>query len=234
MTPALTATRLLASGVHPWGMLHGAAPLTVWLVVLGFVFLECAFLVGLFLPGDSLLATAGVVLSQHHHNGHAWSLATAATVVAVGGNQVGFFVGRRTGGRIVARKGGRVLNRHNLDRAGSFFRRRGFWAVVIARWIPWVRTLAPLIAGAARMSPRRYLAASSLGALVWVPTLLLLGYYGAGLLDAVPWLKHVAAWASIGGVALGAGYGLFRYRQEVRKPVDVSAARLGDEATPVG
>lgn len=220
------AAALLARGLPS---LHGAGPVTVWIVVLGFVFLECSFLIGLFLPGDSLLVTAGVVLAQHHHQGQAWSLACAATLVAVGGNQLGFVIGRRTGHRVLARKDGRVLNRRNLDRATTFFARHGFWAIVVARWIPWVRTLAPMIAGAARMNPVRYLAASSAGAIAWVPSLLLMGYYGAGLLDGMPWVKHILAWVSIVGVLGGAVYGFVRYRQELRKPVDVEAGRLEDE-----
>src|SRR5258708_26774301 len=90
------------------GFLTRAAPTTVWVIVLSFVFLECAFIVGLFLPGDSLLFAAGVVLAAHDQELSAWLLALAATVAAVAGNQVGFMVGRRTGVRILARKDGRI------------------------------------------------------------------------------------------------------------------------------
>lgn len=202
------------------GFLETAAPTTVWAVVLSFVFLECAFIVGLFMPGDSLLFAAGVVLSSHQHENGAWMLALAATIAAVAGNQVGFLIGRRTGIRLLARQDGRILNRANLNRASAFFDRRGFWSIVIARWLPWIRTLAPMIAGAARMDQRRYLLANSVGALLWVPTLLLLGYYCAGLLDALPWLKQAATIAAVAFFVLGTGYGIFRYRQEMRKPID--------------
>jgi membrane-associated protein len=206
--------------LHASSVLHQAAPTTVWIVVLSFVFLECAFIVGLFLPGDSLLFAAGVVLAAHDQELNAWLLALAATVVAVAGNQVGFLIGRRTGVRLLARKDGRVLNRANLDRAREFFDRWGFWSVVVARWLPWVRTLAPMIAGAAGMDNRRYITANSLGALVWVPSLLLLGYYGAGLLDAMPWVRQATTIGSIVFFVLGTGYGVYRYRQEMRKPID--------------
>ena len=167
--------------------------------MLVFVFLECAFVLGLFLPGDSLLFAAGVLLADHGHESGAWLLGGVATVVAVAGNQVGYLVGRYTGTRMLARKEGRVLNRANLARATAFFERWGFWAIVVARWIPWVRTLAPMIAGAARMDNRRYITANAVGAACWVPTLILLGYYGAGLLDAVPWLKTAAAVLAVAG-----------------------------------
>ena len=101
---------------------------------------------------------------------------------------------------MLARKEGRVLNRANLARATAFFERWGFWAIVVARWIPWVRTLAPMIAGAARMDNRRYITANAVGAACWVPTLILLGYYGAGLLDAAPWLPDRRGGAGGGGV----------------------------------
>jgi membrane-associated protein len=82
--------------------------------VLVFVFLECAFIIGLFLPGDSLLIAAGVLLAAHGHESGAWVLGGVATAVAVAGNQVGYLVGRYTGTRMLARKEGRVLNRANL------------------------------------------------------------------------------------------------------------------------
>ncbi|GAB2978395.1 DedA family protein [Amycolatopsis acidiphila] len=200
--------------------LDTAGPLLVWVIVLSFVFVECALIVGLFLPGDSLLFAAGVVLASHGADANAWLLSLAALVVAVVGNQVGYYIGRHTGTRFIARRGGRVLNRGNLDRARAFLDRKGFFAVVAARWIPWVRTLAPLIAGAARMDPRRFLVATFLGGLLWVPTLVLLGYYGAGLLDALPWLKTVVMWLSVAFFIGGTVFGIVRYRQEMRRPVD--------------
>ncbi|WP_181784337.1 DedA family protein [Pseudonocardia pini] len=206
--------------------LGSAGPVTVWVVVLSFVFLECAFIVGLFLPGDSLLLAAGVVLAAHGHELSAWLLSGAAVVMAVAGNQVGYLVGRFTGTRIKLRKGGRILTRENLDRAGRFLDRWGFWSIVVARWVPWVRTLAPMIAGAARMDNRKFLLANLVGAIVWVPGLVMLGYYAAGLLDRVPWVKDVAVVASVGFFVVGTAYGLFRYVQEMRKPVDeVDATR---------
>jgi membrane-associated protein len=215
----------LGSGMHTIdlassGFLTRAAPTTVWVVVLSFVFLECAFIVGLFLPGDSLLFAAGVVLAAHEQELSAWLLALAASVAAVAGNQVGFLIGRRTGVKILARKGGRILSRSNLDRASAFFDRWGFWSVVVARWLPWIRTLAPMIAGAAGMDNRRYITANALGAVIWVPALLLLGYYGAGLLDSLPWVRRATTIGSIVFFVLGTGYGLYRYRQEMRRPMD--------------
>jgi membrane-associated protein len=204
--------------------LDSAGPLAVWLITLSFIFFECAFVFGLFLPGDSLLFAAGVVLASHDSELSAWLLSGVALAVAVVGNQIGYYIGRHTGTRLLARRGGKVLNKQNLAKARDFLDRRGFWAIVLARWIPWVRTLAPMIAGAARMDPKRFMLATTIGAVAWVPTLVLAGYYGAGLLAAVPWLETVAVIVSIAFFVGGTGYGLFRYRQEMKKPVDEEAS----------
>jgi membrane-associated protein len=200
------------------GVLESAGPVMVWIIVLGFVFTECAFIVGLFLPGDSLLFAAGVVLAQQDHEFSAWALSVAAMITAIVGNLVGYYIGHKTGHAIVTRRGGRVLNLDNLAKARDFLDRRGFWAIVLARWIPWIRTFAPLIAGAAKMDPRKFMLATAVGGLAWVPTLVLVGYYAAGLIDHMPWLKAVALWGSIAFFIAGTLWGVLRYRQEMRKP----------------
>lgn len=189
----------------------------VWVIVLAFVFVECAFIIGLFLPGDSLLFTAGVVLSQRDSPVDAMALSAAAVVVAVAGNQVGYYIGRHTGTTLVGKAGGRVLTEERLARASEFLNRHGWWSVVLARWIPWIRTLAPLVAGAARMDARRYLISTTVGAIAWVPALVLAGYYGAGLLDQFPWVKTAAVIASVAFFVVGTVYGLWRYRQETHR-----------------
>lgn len=195
----------------------------VWLIVLGFMFAECAFVVGVFLPGDSMLLAAGLVLAQHEREFDAWALSAVTVVAAVAGNQVGYSIGARTGTRVLARRGGRVLNQRNIERARRFFTHFGFWAVVVSRWVPWLRTLAPMLAGAAGMDRRKFIAATVFGAIAWVPTLLLVGYYGAGLLDAWPWLRDVLVFVVIALFVVGTAVGLLRYRQEIGRPVDVPA-----------
>jgi len=203
--------------------LHSAGPLMVWAVVLCFVFAECAFVVGIFLPGDSMLLAAGLVLAQHGREADAWLLSVFTMVAAVAGNQVGYLIGAQTGTRVLARRGGRVLNQRNVERARRFFTHFGFWAVVVARWVPWMRTLAPMLAGAAGMDRRKFFVATLLGAVAWVPTLVLVGYYGAGLLDTWPWLRNALAVVVIVLFVVGTAVGLVRYRQEIRRPVEAPA-----------
>lgn len=202
------------------GWLSNAGPALVWVIVLSFVFLECAVIIGLFLPGDSLLFAAGVVLATHDAEISAWALSGVALLVAIVGNQVGYAIGRKSGTKFIARRNGKVLNREKLDKARDFLDRRGFVAIIAARWIPWVRTLAPLVAGAAQMDRRRFLAATALGGLLWVPTLVLLGFYGAGLLDEVPWMQDALLWGSVAFLVIGTAYGIWRYRQETQQPLD--------------
>lgn len=221
MTPYLAA-------IDP---LQSAGPLMVWLVVLSFIYTECAFVIGLFLPGDSLLLAAGLVLAEHGRAFDVWALSVCTVIVAVAGNHTGYVIGGHTGTRLLARRNGRVLNRRNVERASRFFEHWGFWAVVVARWLPWVRTLAPMLAGAAGMNRRTFYTASVVGALGWAPLLILGGYYAAGLLDVYPWLKPLAAAAAVVLFVIGTGFGLHRYRQEMRKPVD---SCLDERATLVG
>jgi membrane-associated protein len=189
----------------------------VWAIVLTFVFMECAFIIGLFLPGDSLLFTAGVVLAQRNSPAHAWALAVVAVVVAVAGNLVGYYIGRRTGTTLVGRPGAKVLTTDRLVRAQDFLNKHGWWSIVLARWIPWIRTLAPLIAGAARMDVRRFTLSTSVGAIAWVPSLVIAGYYGAGLLHRFPKVGALVTLAGIVFFVAGTVFGIVRYRQEIKR-----------------
>lgn len=201
--------------------LISAGPAVVWSVVLVFVFLECAFIIGLFLPGDSMLITAGIVLASHA-NGEAqvWALSVGTMLAAIAGNQVGYVVGARTGHRLVARKNGRYINTKNLGKVTDLLERHGFLAVLVARWIPWVRTLCPMVAGAAGMDHRRYTVASTLGAIIWAPVLLLIGYYAGEFLEQVPWLMPAVIGTLIVGLIIGTVLGIRHYRQEMAKPIE--------------
>ncbi|MFD4457417.1 DedA family protein [Nocardia sp. NPDC058480] len=201
--------------------LISAGPAVVCTVVLVFVFLECAFIIGLFLPGDSMLITAGIVLASHA-NGEAqvWALSVGTMLAAIAGNQVGYVVGARTGHRVVARKNGRYINTKNLAKVTDLLERHGFLAVLVARWIPWVRTLCPMVAGAAGMDHRRYTVASTLGAIIWAPVLLLIGYYAGEFLEQVPWLMPVVVGTLIVGLIIGTVVGIRHYRQEMARPVE--------------
>lgn len=204
--------------------LSTVGPLLLWVIVLGFVFIECALILGLFLPGDSLLFIAGLILAQEKASHfEVWAMALAGLAAAIVGNRVGYYVGDRTGTKFIAHRDGKVLNQSNLDRAHEFLERWGFLAIVAARWIPYVRTLAPMMAGAARMEMRRFMLSTTVGAIIWVPTLVLIGFYGAGLISHMPWLTEGLIWISVVFFVVSTAYGLLRYRKETRKPAAADA-----------
>ncbi|MGQ4617489.1 VTT domain-containing protein [Nocardia sp. R7R-8] len=201
--------------------LLSAGPALVWTVVLTFVFLECAVILGLFLPGDSMLITAGIVMASHASGeAHVWALSLGAMVAAIAGNQVGYAIGHRTGRHLVARKNGRYINVRNLQRVAELLRRHGFVAVLLARWIPWVRTLCPSVAGAAGMDHRKFTVASTIGAIVWAPVLLLIGYYAGNFLQRVPWLMPIVIGTLVVGLIIGTVLGVRHYRQEMSQPAE--------------
>ncbi|MCP2276339.1 membrane-associated protein [Nocardia amikacinitolerans] len=201
--------------------LISAGPALVWTVVLTFVFLECALIVGLFLPGDSMLITAGIVMASHATGeAQVWALSVGAMIAAITGNQVGYVIGQRTGHRLVARKDGRYINTRNLQRVSELLQRHGFLAVLVARWIPWVRTLCPMVAGAAQMDHRKYTIASTIGAIIWAPVLLLIGFYAGNFLERVPWLMPAVICTLVLGLVIGTILGIRHYRMEMAKPAE--------------
>lgn len=153
--------------------------LAVYLVVGGLVFAESGLLVGFFLPGDTVLFAAGLWSADGSSGVNVVVLAVLVAVCAVVGDAVGYWFGRKAGPPLLQRKDGRVLNQRNLVRAQGFYEKYGVFAVVAARWIPWVRTFAPILAGVARMPYGRFLAANVVGALSWGAGLVVLGHVAA-------------------------------------------------------
>jgi membrane-associated protein len=164
----------------------GAA--AVYVIVIGFVFVECALLIGFFLPGDTLLLAGGLVAADAVRGVQVGWLLVGVLVAAVAGETVGYLIGARMGLPLLRRGRGRVVTPARVARAEAFTDRYGVLALISARWIPWVRTFAPLLAGATRMSWPKFLLANVVGALCWGPTLVLAGYLAA----SVPWVRHVA------------------------------------------
>ncbi|GAB2522176.1 DedA family protein [Nocardia heshunensis] len=224
-----TTPLTIASG--GFGPLETAGPVLVWTIVLTFVFLECALIIGLFLPGDSMLITAGVVLASQVGEGQVWALSVGTMIAAIAGNQVGYVFGQRTGHHIVARKNGKYINTRNLARVSGMLHKHGFLAVLVARWIPWVRTLCPLVAGAAGMDHRKYTIASTIGAIIWAPVILLASYYAGSFLTDMSWLMPAVIGTLIVGLILGTVLGVRQYRAEMARPAEDFDLDAADAAT---
>jgi len=159
------------------------APFFLYLLIGVIIFVETGILLGFFLPGDSILFSAGLVAASHPDINIA-VLATIVFIAAFFGDQIGFVLGR-----LVGRP---YLERHNspriqsmITRSERFYEQTGWWAVVAARFFPWIRTFVPPIAGISKMNYYKFLSANALGALLWGVGITLAGYYAATL----PWVK---------------------------------------------
>ena len=138
------------------------------------VFAESGLLFGFFLPGDSLLFTAGLLAAQGKLN--IVVIAVGCFIAAVAGDQVGYVFGHRVGPSLFRRPDSRFFKREYIDKAQSYFDRYGGKTVVLARFMPLVRTFAPIVAGVGGMQYRRFVAFNVLGGLLWACGVTLLGY----------------------------------------------------------
>ncbi|HZI37241.1 MAG TPA: VTT domain-containing protein [Acidimicrobiia bacterium] len=145
------------------------------------VFAESGLLIGFFLPGDSLLFTAGLLASQGKLN--LPLILVGCFAAAVAGDQVGYAFGRRVGPALFRRPDSRFFKHDNVEKAQSYFERYGVKTIVLARFVPIVRTFAPIVAGVGSMEYRTFVRFNVLGGLLWAVGVTLLGYV---LGDIVP------------------------------------------------
>jgi membrane-associated protein len=143
-------------------------------MLIAIVFAETGLLIGFFLPGDSLLVTAGIFAAAGHLS--IWMLLGALTLAAVIGDQVGYYIGHKTGPRIFRREDSLLFKRAHLLRAQAFYEKHGGKTIIIARFVPIIRTFAPVIAGVAQMEYRRFVSFNVIGGCLWVWGMCLLGY----------------------------------------------------------
>jgi membrane-associated protein len=173
MTHALAA-QLLANPISPKHLL-GSYGLAGLLIIL---FAECGLLVGFFLPGDTLLFSAGLLLAINDPSIHLPSLTVlliALPIAAVTGNLVGYWIGREAGPRVFDRPQSRMFKPEYVIRSQRFYDRFGAATVLIARFVPVVRTVATVLAGVGRMNFLRYAVYSVIGGIIWTDGVLLLG-----------------------------------------------------------
>lgn len=145
--------------------------------VAAIVFAESGLLIGFFLPGDSLLFTAGFLVHQEIIQFNIHALVVILFIAAVLGDSVGYTFGRRVGRRLFDREQSLLFRKDNLLQAEAFYQKHGGKAIVIARFMPIIRTFAPIVAGVSHMHYRRFLAYNVLGAFLWAVGLTYLGYF---------------------------------------------------------
>ena len=159
------------------------APFLLYLLIGAIVFIETGLLFGFFLPGDSILFSAGLVAAAQGNINIAL-LVTIVVAAAFFGDQVGFVIGRVIGRPYLDKRDSPRIQRMILN-AERFYEQTGWWAVVAARFFPWIRTFVPPIAGASKMNYYKFLSANLLGAILWGAGITLAGFYAHSL----PWVK---------------------------------------------
>ena len=190
--------------------LSPVAPFLFYLVVAGVIFIETALLLGFFLPGDSLLFSAGLVAAVRNDI-NIVILVLVVFLAAFIGDQVGYVLGRKIGRPYFQRKDSKRMQKM-LAKSERFYEKYGWWSVVIARYIPWVRTFVPPIAGTVKMNYYKFLSANALGAFLWGVVINLAGFYSG----SISWVKDISyglATFFIGASLISA---LFNYLREKR------------------
>lgn len=143
--------------------------------IFGILFAESGLLIGFFLPGDSLLFTAGFLASQGYLN--IWVLTIGGFIAAVAGDSVGYAFGRRVGPALFRRKDSRLFKQEYVEQAKEFYAKHGAKTIVLARFVPIVRTFAPIIAGVGQMHYPTFLTYNVVGGFIWVVLIPLAGYF---------------------------------------------------------
>jgi membrane-associated protein len=176
---AETFRQLFQAIYNVQGLIQWGGTVLVCLIV----FIETGLFVGFFLPGDSLLIAAGIFAASGHVK-LVW-LVTLGPICAIAGDQLGYWIGRRAGAALYKRKETRFFKRRYLEQAHQFYEKYGTVTIIVARFVPIVRTFCPPVAGAARMTYIRYLAYDVVGGVLWVAGIVLTGYFLGSLIPNI-------------------------------------------------
>ena len=159
------------------------------LALIVIVFVETGLLVGFFLPGDSLLVTAGIFAAHGHLD--MVTLNVALSLAAIAGDSVGYAIGVRAGPKLFNRRNSLLFNRKHLLSAKEFYDKHGAFTIFVARFMPIIRTFAPVVAGIGAMQYRRFIAYNVFGGIFWVLTTTLAGYFLGTMIPNIQEKIHV-------------------------------------------
>ena len=208
--------------LDPDTIIHWFGPLAV-LGILAIVFAETGLLVGFFLPGDSLLFTAGMLAATGFITMDLWLLCLLIFLAAFAGDQTGYLIGRKAGPRVFSRPDSRLFKQEYVDKTYAYFDRYGGRTIIIARFVPIVRTFAPVAAGVGKMHYRTFITYNVIGALLWGVGVTVLGYF----LGQITFVQQNIEFILIGIVGLSVlpiVIELMRARSQSRDPRYVTAA----------
>lgn len=195
-------------------LMFSLGPLAL-LLVMAVVFAETGLLLGFFLPGDSLLFLAGALVASGVIHLPIWLVALGVFSAAVAGDQVGYLIGRRLGPAVFTRPDSRFFTQEHAARARAFFTRHGQVAVIVARFMPVVRTFVPVVAGVGTMPRRRFTSYNVVGALIWAVGIVAAGFLFGGIGFVAAHIELITI--SMAGVSLvPAAVGIVRSRRAGR------------------
>lgn len=167
--------------------------LTVLIII---IFAETGLLIGFFLPGDSLLITAGLIAAQGYLDITVLNL--SLIVAAIAGDQVGYLFGKKTGPKLFNREKSLLFNKDHLIKAKHFYEKYGGRAIIYARFVPFARTFAPIVAGIGDMNYSKFISYNIFGGIFWVLSMTLLGYFFGN----IPFVKKNFEFVIIGVIVL--------------------------------
>ncbi|MHA7269785.1 VTT domain-containing protein [Arthrobacter sp. HLT1-20] len=184
---SIPALGILPDWLDPMKILDNSA-LGFWVVIIAcaIIFAETGLLVGFFLPGDSLLFTAGLLVSTGAMPVNIYVLMGMLIVSGFVGNQLGYYIGYKAGPAIFNKPDSKLFKKQHVDSAHAFFEKHGGKALILARFVPIVRTFVPVIVGVAKMDMRKFLLFNAIGAVLWAGGVTYLGYF---LGNKVPWVR---------------------------------------------
>jgi len=153
------------------------------------VFAESGLFFGFFLPGDSLLVTAGLLASRGYLD--LWQMIILLSLMAIAGDSVGYYFGKTAGPKIFTKEKSLLFAKDHLLKAQAFYEKHGGKTIILARFMPFIRTFAPIVAGAGRMPYRRFISFNVWGGILWVTLMLSLGFFLGRVIPHVDRYIHI-------------------------------------------
>jgi membrane-associated protein len=201
-------------------------------VIAATVFIECAFFGGFFLPGDSLLFLAGFIAGQGENN-IVYTI-VLIFIAAVLGNIVGYYIGDKLGPKLFTKEDGIFFQKGNILRAQQFYEKHGGKTLILARFVPILRTFAPLVAGIGTMTFKRFFTYSTVGAALWAVSVTLTGFYAYRIvghkIDIAPYMEGIF----IAIIAISIGTSIFHaWREKRRHNQNITAKQLQAEQAEI-
>ncbi len=224
------------AGLIPWldphTIIDAAGPWAL-VVVCGIVFAETGLLVGFLLPGDTLLVISGLLTHTAMVFGlDIWWVALLIAFAAFLGGEVGYLIGHKAGPKVFERKESGLFSMENVRRTNAFFERFGALAIILARFVPIVRTFAPVAAGVGHMNYKKYSLYNAIGALIWGAGLTYFGFLIGYIPPVANFVSSYIDIILIGAVVITLIPTLFHYFQSMRKAKKKRAEGVAQEQAP--